>query len=51
MFHCNGWFPDDGRERWHDVCLRKVEVTATILDAIRDEKVTHHCGAPIVTQC
>ena len=49
MFHCNGWcFP------WTlaaiagvNVCLRRVEPKA-ILQAIRDHKVTHFCGAPIV---
>jgi fatty-acyl-CoA synthase len=49
MFHCNGWcFP------WTlaalagtSVCLRKVEAAA-IFDAIREHKVTHYCGAPIV---
>jgi len=49
MFHCNGWcFP------WTiallggtHVCLRKVEATA-ILAAMRDERVDHYCGAPIV---
>ena len=49
MFHCNGWcFP------WTvaaiagvNVCLRRVEPKA-ILQAIRQHKVTHYCGAPIV---
>ncbi len=49
MFHCNGWcFP------WTmaltggiNVCLRQVRVDA-IFDAIRNEKVDHFCGAPIV---
>mgnify|MGYP000983730206 FL=1 len=49
MFHCNGWcFP------WTlaaiagtSVCLRHVRVEP-ILDAIRTEKVSHFCGAPIV---
>ncbi len=49
MFHCNGWcFP------WTmavvagtSVCLRHVRVDA-IMGAIRDEKVTNFCGAPIV---
>ncbi|HSC63137.1 MAG TPA: acyl-CoA synthetase [Caldimonas sp.] len=49
MFHCNGWcFP------WTvallggtHVCLRKVDA-ATILAAIRDERVDHYCAAPIV---
>ena len=49
MFHCNGWcFP------WTlpavagtNVCLRRVDAKA-ILDAIREHKVSHYCGAPIV---
>jgi fatty-acyl-CoA synthase len=49
MFHCNGWcFP------WAlaalagtGVCLRKVEAAA-ILALIREHKVTHFGGAPIV---
>ncbi len=49
MFHCNGWcFP------WTlalvagtSVCLRQVRVEP-IVAAIRDEKVSHFCGAPIV---
>ncbi|CAA7616105.1 putative acyl-CoA synthetase [Magnetospirillum sp. LM-5] len=49
MFHCNGWcFP------WTlavtagtSVCLRHVRVEP-ILEAIRAERVSHFCGAPIV---
>jgi len=49
MFHCNGWcFP------WTlaaiggtNVCLRRVDARA-ILDSIRENGVTHYCGAPIV---
>jgi fatty-acyl-CoA synthase len=49
MFHCNGWcFP------WTlaamagvNVCLRKVDPTI-IWSLIRQERVTHFCGAPIV---
>ena len=49
MFHCNGWcFP------WTlaalagtSVCLRHVRPEA-IFDAIREQKVTHFCAAPIV---
>ena len=49
LFHCNGWcFP------WTlalmagtNVCLRRVDAKA-ILDAIREHRVTHYCGAPIV---
>jgi fatty-acyl-CoA synthase len=49
MFHCNGWcFPwTMAAIAGTNVCLRRVEAK-TILDAIRDEKVTHYCGAPIV---
>ena len=49
MFHCNGWcFP------WSmavvagtSVCLRHVRADA-ILNSIKEEKVDHLCGAPIV---
>jgi fatty-acyl-CoA synthase len=49
MFHCNGWcFPWTMAERAGvNVCLRRVEAKA-MFDAIRDNKVTHMCGAPIV---
>ncbi len=49
MFHCNGWcFPWTVAERaGTNVCLRRVEAKPA-LDAIRDHKVTHMCGAPIV---
>ena len=49
MFHCNGWcFPWSMAERaGTSVCLRRVEAKAA-LDAIRDHRVTHMCGAPIV---
>ncbi|MSO99814.1 MAG: acyl-CoA synthetase [Acetobacteraceae bacterium] len=49
MFHCNGWcFPWTMAERAGvNVCLRRVEAKAA-LDAIRDNRVTHMCGAPIV---
>ena len=49
MFHCNGWtFPWTIAERVGvNVCLRRVEPKA-VWDAIRDEGVTHMCGAPIV---
>jgi fatty-acyl-CoA synthase len=49
MFHCNGWcFPWTIAERAGvNVCLRRVEAKA-MLDAIRDNSVTHMCGAPIV---
>ena len=49
MFHCNGWcFP------WTlaaiagtSVCLRRVEAAA-VFRLIREHRVTHYCGAPIV---
>ena len=49
MFHCNGWcFP------WTiaalagvNVCLRKVD-PALIFRLIREHRVSHYCGAPIV---
>ena len=49
MFHCNGWcFPWSVAERaGTSVCLRRVEAKSA-LDAIRDHRVTHMCGAPIV---
>ena len=49
MFHCNGW-----SFTWTlallsgtNVCLRRVE-TGSIFRAIKDHRVTHLCGAPIV---
>ena len=49
MFHCNGWcFPwTMAANAGTNVCLRRVEAKA-ILDAIREHKVSHYCGAPIV---
>ena len=49
MFHCNGWcFPwTMAANAGTNVCLRKVEAKA-IFEAIRTNKVTHYCGAPIV---
>ncbi len=49
MFHCNGWcfpwtIPAVGGT---NVCLRRVEAKA-ILDLVREHRVTHYCGAPIV---
>jgi fatty-acyl-CoA synthase len=49
MFHCNGWtFP------WAvaaltgtNICLRKIDA-AVIFGLIRQHKVTHYCGAPIL---
>jgi fatty-acyl-CoA synthase len=49
MFHCSGW-----TYTWAvtavggtHVCLRRVEPVA-IFSAIRDDRITHMCGAPIV---
>jgi fatty-acyl-CoA synthase len=49
MFHCNGWcFPwTMAANAGVNVCLRKVEAKA-IFDVIREHRVTHYCGAPIV---
>ncbi len=49
MFHCNGWcFPwTMAANAGTNVCLRRVEAKL-VLDEIREHKVTHYCGAPIV---
>ncbi|SMH39824.1 acyl-CoA synthetase [Azospirillum agricola] len=49
MFHCNGWcFPwTIAVTAGTSVCLRQVRPDA-VLRLIREEKVTHFCGAPIV---
>jgi fatty-acyl-CoA synthase len=49
MFHCNGWcfVWTMAANAGVNVCLRKVEAKA-IFDAIREHRVTHYCGAPIV---
>lgn len=49
MFHCNGWcFPwTIAANAGVCVCLRAVRAEP-IYRLIRDEKVTHFCGAPIV---
>jgi fatty-acyl-CoA synthase len=49
MFHCNGWcFPWTVAARAGvNVCLRRVDAQ-TILGLIREHKVTHYCGAPIM---
>ncbi len=49
MFHCNGWtytWAVTAAGGTH-VCLRRVD-PALIFPAIRDHRVTHLCGAPIV---
>jgi fatty-acyl-CoA synthase len=49
MFHCNGWcFPwTIAASAGINVCLRKVD-PAKIFDLIRNHRVTHMAGAPIV---
>ncbi|MCK9285149.1 MAG: acyl-CoA synthetase [Rhodocyclaceae bacterium] len=49
MFHCNGWcFPWTlAANAGTSVCLRKVD-PMLIFGLIREHRVTHMCGAPIV---
>jgi fatty-acyl-CoA synthase len=49
MFHCNGWcFPwTIAANAGVNVCLRAVR-DSSIFQLIRDEGVSHFCGAPIV---
>ncbi len=49
MFHCNGWcFPwSMAANAGTNVCLRRVE-PGPIFQLIREHRVTHYCGAPIV---
>jgi fatty-acyl-CoA synthase len=49
MFHCNGWcFPwSMAANAGTNVCLRKVD-PALIFGLIREHRITHYCGAPIV---
>lgn len=49
MFHCNGWcFPWTlAAVTGTSVCLRHVRDKA-IFDAIKQHRVTHFCGAPVV---
>ncbi|KAL2247143.1 UNVERIFIED_CONTAM: putative acyl-activating enzyme 5, peroxisomal [Sesamum indicum] len=49
MFHANGWSYTWGMAACGgtNVCLRKFD-TAAIYAAIREYKVTHMCGAPVV---
>jgi len=49
MFHCNGWcFPwSVAAQSGTNVCLRKVDA-AKIFELMREHRVTHYCGAPIV---
>jgi fatty-acyl-CoA synthase len=49
MFHCNGWtFPwTMAANSGTNVCLRRVDAEK-IFSLIKQHKVTHYCGAPIV---
>ena len=49
MFHCNGWcFPWTlAANAGTHVCLRRVD-PKIIFDLIREHRITHYCGAPIV---
>jgi fatty-acyl-CoA synthase len=49
MFHCNGWcFPwTMAANAGVNVCLRRIDVKM-IFDLIKQHKVSHFCGAPIV---
>jgi len=49
MFHCNGWcFPwTMAANVGTSVCLRRVDAAA-IFGLIKEHRVTHYCGAPIV---
>ncbi len=51
MFHCNGWcFPwTMAANAGTNICLRRVE-PAKIFELIKQHRVTHYCGAPIVHQ-
>ena len=49
MFHCNGWcfVWTIAARAGVNVCLRRVD-PAAIFALIREHRVTHYCGAPIV---
>src|SRR4030095_5174958 len=49
VFNCNGWtFPGSmAANAGTNVCLRRVDA-AKIFGLIREHRVTHYCGAPIV---
>ncbi|MGH8691595.1 MAG: acyl-CoA synthetase [Burkholderiales bacterium] len=51
MFHCNGWcFPwTMAANAGTSICLRRVEAES-IFRLIKQHRVTHYCGAPIVHQ-
>jgi fatty-acyl-CoA synthase len=49
MFHCNGWcFPwTIAANAGTNICLRRVDAAA-VFRLMREEGVTHYCGAPVV---
>jgi fatty-acyl-CoA synthase len=49
MFHCNGWCFTwtVAAAAGTNICLRKVDARA-VFELIREHRVTHYCGAPIV---
>ncbi len=49
LFHCNGWgFPWTlAANAGTSVCLRRVD-PQRVLAAMREHRVTHYCGAPVV---
>src|SRR6185295_1502073 len=49
MFHCNGWCFTwtIAAAAGTNVCLRRVEAR-TVFELIRQHRVTHYCGAPVV---
>jgi len=51
MFHCNGWcFPwTMAANAGTNVCLRRVDAQM-IFRLIKQHRVTHYCGAPVVHQ-
>ncbi|MFN3630786.1 MAG: AMP-binding protein, partial [Casimicrobiaceae bacterium] len=51
MFHCNGWcFPwTVALQTGVHICLRKV-TQAAMIEAFREHRADHYCGAPIVHQ-
>jgi len=51
MFHCNGWcFPwTMAANAGTNICLRRVEAPS-IFRLIKEHRVSHYCGAPIVHQ-
>ena len=49
MFHCNGWcFPWTIAAMAARMCACAGSTPQAVFDAIRDHRVTHYCGAPIV---